>query len=212
MRVSGSANPPSNEPRSAFVRIEAESYNGQSGVQTEDCSEGGEDVGYIENGDCIVFKNIDFGSGAASFQARVASATGGGYIERRIDSVTGSFVGTCAVEGTGNWQEWVDATCEVSGLKGVHDLYLKFTGGDGYLFNLNWFTFVEGNNDEHLGDLNDDGSIDSTDLQLLKRHLLRKSLLTGTSLINADVNKDGTVDSTDLTLVKRYILRIIDVF
>ncbi|HPD01091.1 MAG TPA: dockerin type I repeat-containing protein, partial [Acetivibrio sp.] len=56
------------------------------------------------------------------------------------------------------------------------------------------------------------GSIDSSDLQLLKRHLLRKSLLTGASLANADVNRDGSVDSTDCTLLKRYILRIIRSF
>ncbi|HPT90852.1 MAG TPA: carbohydrate-binding protein [Acetivibrio sp.] len=212
LRVSGSANPPSNEPRSAYTRIEAESYSAQSGVQTEECSEGGRDVGYIENGDCVVYKNIDFGSGAASFQARVASATGGGNIEIRIDGINGPLVGTCAVKGTGGWQEWVDTTCEVSGLKGVHDLYLKFTGGDGYLLNLNWFTFVEGKNDEHLGDINDDGSIDSLDLQLLKRHVLRKIQLSGPSLINADVNKDGSIDSMDVTLLKRYILRKIDTF
>jgi hypothetical protein len=212
LRVSGSANPPSNEPRSAYTRIEAESYSAQSGVQTEECSEGGRDVGYIENGDCVVYKNIDFGSGAASFQARVASATGGGNIEIRIDGINGPLVGTCAVKGTGGWQEWVDTTCEVSGLKGVHDLYLKFTGGDGYLLNLNWFTFVEGKNDEHLGDINDDRSIDSLDLQLLKRHVLRKIQLSGPSLINADVNKDGSIDSMDVTLLKRYILRKIDTF
>jgi len=106
----------------------------------------------------------------------------------------------------------VDATCEVSGLKGVHDLYLKFTGGSGYLLNINWFTFVEGNNDENLGDLNDDGKVNSTDLQILKKHLLRITLLTGKNLSNADLNKDGKVDSSDLSLMKRYLLQIIPTF
>ena len=31
----------------------------------------------------------------------------------------------------------------VSGLSGVQDLYLVFTGGSGYLLNLNWFSFTE---------------------------------------------------------------------
>lgn len=32
-----------------------------------------------------------------------------------------------------------------------------------------------------LGDINSDGSIDSIDVSLLKRHILRKNILTGTA-------------------------------
>ena len=142
---------------SAFSQIEAESYNTQSGIQTESCSEGGENVGYIENGDYAVYKNIDFGNGAESFQARVASSTSGGNIEIRLDSLTGPLAGTCPVAGTGGWQTWADAMCSVSGVSGKHDLYLKFTGGSGYLFNLNWFKFTGGS--VNTGDLKEDGSV-----------------------------------------------------
>ncbi len=154
---------PNPNPRSAFTQIEAESYDSQSGVQNESCTEGGEDVGYIENGDYAVYRNIDFGSGAKSFQARVASASSGGNIEIRLDSLTGTLIGTCPVSGTGGWQTWAAATCNVSGGSGKHDLYLKFTGGSGYLFNLNWFKFGTGSNLGTLGDLNSDGQIDSVD-------------------------------------------------
>ena len=129
-------------PRSAFTQIEAESYSTQSGIQTESSSEGGQDVAFIENGDYVVYNNIDFGSGAASFQARVASATNGGNIEVRLDSITGTLVGTCAVAGTGGWQTWTTKTCNISGASGIHNVYLKFTGGSGYLFNMNWFQFI----------------------------------------------------------------------
>jgi len=60
-----------------------------------------------------------------------------------------------------------------------------------------------------FGDINDDGNINSTDLQMLKRHLLRSIRLTEKQLLNADTNRDGRVDSTDLALLKRYILRVI---
>jgi DUF1680 family protein len=137
----------SNGPQSAFSQIEAESYNAQSGIQTESCSEGGQNIGYIENGDYAVYNNIDFGSGAAIFQARVASGASGGNIEIRLDSITGSVIGTCVVAGTGGWQNWVTATCNVGGVTGTHNLYLKFTGGSGYLFNINWFLFANGASD-----------------------------------------------------------------
>jgi arabinoxylan arabinofuranohydrolase len=135
---------PTSGPRSAFSQIEAESFNSQSGIQTESCGEGGQNIGYIENGDYVVFNSIDFGSGATGFQARVASANSGGNIEIRLDSTSGTLVGTCSVAGTGGWQTWTTRTCTVSGASGTHNLYLRFTGGSGYLFNLNWVKFTTG--------------------------------------------------------------------
>jgi arabinoxylan arabinofuranohydrolase len=135
---------PTPGPRSAFSQIEAESFNTQSGIQTESCGEGGQNIGFIENGDYIVFNNIDFGTGATGFQARVASSTSGGNIEIRLNSATGTLVGTCSVAGTGGWQTWTTSTCNVSGASGTQILYLRFTGGSGYLLNLNWFKFTSG--------------------------------------------------------------------
>ena len=150
---------PTPDPGSAFTQIEAESYDNQSGIQTETCNEGGQNIGYIENGDYAIYTNIDFSSGAAGFQARVASATSGGNIEIRLDSLTGPLAGTCAVAGTGDWQTWTNATCSVSGVSGKHDIYLKFTGGEGYLFNLNWFKFT--GKSVTAGDFKGDGSVDT---------------------------------------------------
>jgi hypothetical protein len=135
---------PTATTRSAFSQIEAESFNTQSGIQTENCNEGGQNIGYIENGDYVVFNNIDFGNGATGFQARVTSATSGGNIEIRLDSTTGTLVGTCSVAGTGGWQTWTTSACNINLTSETHNLYLKFTGGSGYLFNINWFKFTTG--------------------------------------------------------------------
>jgi arabinoxylan arabinofuranohydrolase len=124
-----------------YVQTEAETICWAWQVKTEVCSEGGMDVCNIENGDYIKVKGVDFGAGATSFDARVASATGGGNIEIRLDSLTGTLVGTCAVSGTGGWQNWVAKSCTVSGASGIHDLYFRFTGGSGSLFNFNWWKF-----------------------------------------------------------------------
>lgn len=51
------------------------------------------------------------------------------------------------------------------------------------------------------GDLNGDNSLDSTDLTLLKRYLLRKifDFPVEDDLKSADLNGDGEINSTDLT-------------
>jgi hypothetical protein len=126
-----------------FQQVEAETIAFSSGLKTEVCSEGGIDVTQISNGDYIKVKGVDFGTGALSFDARVASAASGGNIELHIDSQTGTLLGTCAVPGTGGAQTWMTKSCAVSGATGVHDLYLRFTGGSGAsLFNFNWWKFT----------------------------------------------------------------------
>jgi arabinoxylan arabinofuranohydrolase len=127
-----------------FLQTEAETIAWESGVQTEVTSDtgGGMDVTNIQNGDYIKAKSVDFGSGATSFSARVASSTSGGGIELHLDSVTGRMIGTCAVTGTGGAQAWRTLSpCPVTGATGIHDLFLRFTGGSGDLFNFNWWKF-----------------------------------------------------------------------
>ncbi|MBM7495035.1 hypothetical protein JOD64_006257 [Micromonospora luteifusca] len=124
-----------------YVRQEAETIAWGSGIETEVSSEGGMNVGWIENGDYLKVKGVAFGAGATSFTARVASATSGGRIEVRLDSASGPVVGTCTVGGTGGWQTWTTTTCAVSAATGTHDLYLRFAGGSGTLLNINWWQF-----------------------------------------------------------------------
>jgi arabinoxylan arabinofuranohydrolase len=124
-----------------YNRVEGETIAQQLGTKTEVCSEGGMNVTSITNGSWIRVRGIDFGTGASNFVARVASAGNGGNIELRIDSLGGTIIGMCAVPPTGGWQSWTSVSTNVGGVFGVHDLYLRFTGGASNLFNLNWWQF-----------------------------------------------------------------------
>jgi hypothetical protein len=121
--------------------IEAVDYTSVSGgIQTQDCSEGNKNLDFITNGSYAVYNGVNL-DGAARFTARVASGGSGGNIQVRLDSPTGTVVGTCPVPMTGGWQTWVNASCNLNGASGTRNVYLVFTGGGGYLFNLEWFSF-----------------------------------------------------------------------
>ncbi|MCR5600756.1 MAG: family 43 glycosylhydrolase [Ruminococcus sp.] len=124
-----------------YKRVEAETICFSKGIKTETCSEGGLNIANIENGDYVKVKGVDFGKGTTKFTASVASDTDGGDIEIYLDSLTGKKIGTCKVSGTGGWQKWKEVSCDISGASGEHDLYFKFTGGSGYLLNVDWWRF-----------------------------------------------------------------------
>ena len=62
--------------RSAFGAIEAGEYNSESGTKNQDREDGsGTHVAYIESGDYIAFRNIDFENGAKSSLLPVTEIT-----------------------------------------------------------------------------------------------------------------------------------------
>jgi MYXO-CTERM domain-containing protein len=149
-----------------FQTTQAETIAFSAGLKTEKCSDtgGGMDVTSINNGDYIKVNGVNFGSGATSFDARVASGTSGGSIELHLDSQTGPLIGTCAVQGTGGAQTWATKSCAVKDATGIHDLYFKFVGtGTGTLFNFNWWKFGGPGADDNQSDggVTDGGSADS---------------------------------------------------
>ena len=135
------------QPRSAFTQIQAESYDAQSGTQTETTTDtgGGQNVGFIAPGDWLAY-DLDFGTGPATVSTRLASGASSGTIQYRLDSATGPIVATVPVSSTGGWQVWTTNTTTLSGsATGVHRLYLTFTGTAGSDFvNLNWLQFAAG--------------------------------------------------------------------
>ncbi|MGW0883616.1 glycoside hydrolase family 16 protein [Streptomyces sp. NPDC002671] len=144
----GSTTPPPSGGRNAYSAIQAESYDGQSGVSTETTTDvgGGLDIGYIAGGDWALYKGVDFGSTPATqFYARVASGAASGVsglVEVRLDSRSNPPVGSFAVGNTGGWQTWRTVPANISSVTGTHDVYLTFTSGQPADFvNVNWFDF-----------------------------------------------------------------------
>lgn len=119
-------------------RIEAENYTAQSGVKSESTSDtgGGSNIGYIENNDYVEYQVIVPASGTYQMQFRVASKTSGGTINVTAKNTN---VGSVSVTGTGGWQTWNTLSKSVQLTAGVQTIRLTFTGGSGFLMNLNWF-------------------------------------------------------------------------
>lgn len=131
LRVSGS-----------LSQIEAENFTTQSGIEIESCSEGGKNIGYIENGDYAEYNSVDFGkNGSTTMTIRAACGDNGGHVEIRVDSSNGTLIGTCPISSSGEWQIWKTETCTIKKVSGIHKVCLKFIGESGYLFNINWFEF-----------------------------------------------------------------------
>jgi hypothetical protein len=110
------------------------------GIETERSANAGDYVTKISNGDFIKVRSVDFKKGAGSFQANVASASGG-FIEIHVDSSDGELLGSCEVKNTGGLQSWTTVSTKVNKTKGVHDLCFVFKANQGDLFNFNWWKF-----------------------------------------------------------------------
>lgn len=193
------------KPLSAGDIIEAENYSVQSGVDTENCSEGGSDVAYIENGDYIGFKNIDFGDGAESINLRIGANSGGNSIEIRLGTPDGKLIGSLDVGSTGGWQNWETQKCNIEKTSGLNDVYFVFKGGSGYLFNINWWKVNSANSNSVSGDCNADGKFTVADVVLLEKWLLAKEKKMS-DWKAADLCEDGILDVFDLCLMKKMVV------
>ncbi|MDO4864323.1 MAG: carbohydrate-binding protein [Ruminococcus sp.] len=124
---------------SAFETIEAESYSEQEGIRTEDTAGGGQNIGFVENGDWAMYRKVDFGDGALSFKGSIAGNAAG--IELYLDSMNGSPAAKISFAGTSGFTDYQPFETNTPAISGIHNLYVKFTGGEGYLVNVDSFVF-----------------------------------------------------------------------
>jgi hypothetical protein len=116
-------------------QLEAEAANVNNGMTVETCAEGGQDMGYIDAGDYLVWNNITIPTtGTYLLEYRVASGASGGTISADLNA--GSVqLGNTTIPGTGGWQTWTTVSKTVTLNAGTYNfgVYAQ-TGG----YNLNW--------------------------------------------------------------------------
>ena len=125
-----------------YLKNQAETMAWEVGVETASDAQSGMYVTDIESGDYVKVRSVDFGKGAKRFEARVASGSQGGKLEIRLDSVTGTLLGTCTVKNTDGWQQWTSTSCTVKKIQGIHDLFFVFAGTSDKLFNFDAWQFL----------------------------------------------------------------------
>ncbi|MDR3235915.1 MAG: family 43 glycosylhydrolase [Prevotellaceae bacterium] len=130
------------QPLSAFARIDAGRaclLAGNVRIATVDPPSGNEALTAIRHGDRATWKYIDYGNGAAQCRIRVRAQAGG-----RIDVAAGypwsESLGGVDVPAHSDWTTY---TFDIRPTEGVHPLLLRFYGGEGDLFDIDWAVFVE---------------------------------------------------------------------
>jgi xylan 1,4-beta-xylosidase len=139
--------------RNAFVEIEGEDYDGQSGAVKESSND--TTLGQSIAGDAgsyVYFENLDFGDASASVVELRVAAQSDTTLELRGDSPTGPVIGTCPVIATGG--AWATQTCQLTETSGLGRLFVGFGG----TFRLNWLKFQTGAGSPGAGGTADGGT------------------------------------------------------
>lgn len=115
-------------------RIEGTDFADQQGIIVEDTI-----LGYIEPGDWIRYLARDFTNKRnLGFRYSYGNAEAGRKMEVRIDSLTGPKVGEWTQKTTGNWNTFAEDEIQLVVPDGLHEIFLVFTGTDGYVMNIDW--------------------------------------------------------------------------
>jgi hypothetical protein len=127
---------------STSLRIEAESYINQYGTQKETTADagGGQNVGYIDNGDWMDYTINPATSGTYTISVRIASTSTGGQIQ--LKKADGTVIGTVSLPNSGGWQTWQTATGTVTLNAGQQTL--RLFSATAVNFNINWFELAGG--------------------------------------------------------------------
>lgn len=181
--------------------LEAENYGSMSGIELEDCSQGGKNVGYIESGDWMSYPISVPQTMKYELTLDAASENGGGQIEFSCGSNT---LGSLYIPSTGGWQTWQQFKVTLELPAGESDLRLNAQQGG---FNVDKITFTPVGGQASRGDVNRDGNVSSADAVMLCKYLIGIEQLSGDQARQADLDDSRVINAVDLTLLKRMLLR-----
>jgi hypothetical protein len=122
--------------------LQAEAANVNNGMTVEACSDtgGGQNMGFVDAGDYLVFNNINFPtSGTYTIEYRVASGASGGTVSSDLNAGA-TQLGNTAIPATGGWQTWTTVSRTVTINAGTYNfgVYAQ-TGG----WNINWIRITK---------------------------------------------------------------------
>ena len=128
--------------------IHAADYTSNNGTQTQQTLDigGGENVGWIHDGEWLAYSGIEFGNaGYTSWISRVSSGASNsvtGSVHLVLDNVEAIPVANFTISNTRGWQNWINVTTPIETVSGLHTVYLTFSSNQSADFvNVNWFAF-----------------------------------------------------------------------
>ena len=102
----------------------------------------GETISSCDNGDWICVNDVNLGTGYDVLKANIAAASDDGVIEVRLDSATGTKVGTLYVRKTDGFTNYKEQTVRLTGASGTHNVYFVFKDIS-EVANCDWFNFIK---------------------------------------------------------------------
>ena len=127
--------------------IQAEDYSSMSGIRVQDTEDegGGQNVGYIDQGDELNYDDIRLAqSGEYTIDYRVASRRGDSFDMR----ANGKKLSTVKIPKIGGWQDWATVSQTVTLKAGTYDFSILANSGE---WNINWWRITYTGTEENDG-------------------------------------------------------------
>lgn len=127
-----------------FKVFQAEHLEGKSStVSFKSVAPGNLCVNLSGNNSYFLVKNVDFTRNAKQFNASLSSLDATSSINVVLDNLAGTVAGTLTIQPTVDLNSYIIQSCELSGITGIHDVYIVLKGTTNANCKIDWFNFQE---------------------------------------------------------------------